>query len=397
MTDFIYIDSNTLMLDSFKLGKKIYQSGFIPTHAISLWRGGTPIGLGVGEFFRLKGHLIQHTTIATASYTGINSQNEVIIKGLEHLIEVISREDKLLIIDDVYDSGRTITTIVKAIEQRARANTPKEIRIACVHNKIKNHSYLCETISLNEITDDNKWLSYPHEISDLVFDDDPNELILQEKSKPIYKIISREERYEHQKIENGERIYITPNELLEDSLKLANIIFSSGYIPDFLIAIWPRGVNVGLPVHEYFKYKIKKNKMNIAPPDHISINTTNSASSYKSNIIGIKYLEDNINSNDKILLIDSVFNTGRLINDTIDKLRGILKRNIDIENIKVATLYYKPNSDVTWTKMPTFKAPHFFLKETESEIVLPEEIHKLLNPEVELINLNLELKRIIFE
>jgi len=396
MIDIVYIDPNTLMLDSFKLGKKIYKSGFIPTHAISLWRGGTPVGLGVGEYFRLKGHYILHTTIATASYTGINSQNEVIIKGLEHLIKVISREDKLLIIDDVYDSGRTIMTILKAIKNMARANTPLEIKIACLYNKLNNHSFQCETISLTEIVDKNKWLSYPHEISDLVFDDDPNELLLKAKSKRIYEIISKTDKFEHQKIDSKDKLYISPNDLLEDSLKLAGIMFSDNYIPDFLIAIWPRGVNVGLPIHEYFKYKIKKNKIDISYPDHISINTTNSDSSYKSNVIGIKYLEDNINFDDKILLIDSVFYTGRLINDAIDELRAILKRNINIENIKIATVYYKPNSDVTWTKMATYKAPHFYLKEINNDIVLPQDVHKLSNPEVELVKLNPELKEIIY-
>ena len=87
-----FLEAEELLLDSFKLGKKLYDNGFIPTHAISLWRGGTPVGLGVDNFFRLKGHFITHTTVATASYSGINSQDEIVIKGTKR-IKVYSEKD----------------------------------------------------------------------------------------------------------------------------------------------------------------------------------------------------------------------------------------------------------------------------------------------------------------
>lgn len=398
MVDFCYIDANELLLNSFKLGKKIYDSGFIPTHAISLWRGGTPVGLGVGEFFRLKGHFINHTTIATASYTGVNSQSEVLIKGLEHLIKIISKEDKLLIIDDIYDSGKTIKTLIDAIKKSARLNTPDDIRIACIHNKVNKHLYHFNAITLIDVTNDNLWISYPHEISDLVFENEWKDKKLKEKSDSIYNILNSKKMFANEEIisTNENYCYINSNDLMEDSLKLAHNIFESGYIPDFLLAIWPGGVNAGLPIHEYFKYRIKRDKLDIKAPDHISINTSLTYYSYKSNIIGIKYLEDNINYNDKILIVDTVFSTGRLINQTIDKLKEILRRNISIDNIRVATVFYYPIEDVTTTTIPTYKKPHYFLKKVNKEIIFPQQIHRLINPEKELDKYNKELKSIIY-
>jgi hypoxanthine phosphoribosyltransferase len=41
-------------------------------------------------------------------------------KGLEHVISVINAEDKLLIVDDVFDSGNTILTIRETIKSLAR-------------------------------------------------------------------------------------------------------------------------------------------------------------------------------------------------------------------------------------------------------------------------------------
>ena len=49
MVQLLHVDPDEFLVDTFRLGKKIYLSGFRPKHAISLWRGGTPVGLGVDE------------------------------------------------------------------------------------------------------------------------------------------------------------------------------------------------------------------------------------------------------------------------------------------------------------------------------------------------------------
>jgi len=391
-----YIEPNELLLDSFKLGKKIYESGFIPTRAISLWRGGTPIGLGVGEYFRLKGRLINHTTVATASYSGINASGEVIIKGLEHLIEVVASEDNLLIIDDIYDSGSTVNAIIETIKKSARMNTPGNIVVGCIHYKKRKRNFEHNVVYIEEI-DDNVWLSYPHEISDLVDPKDKDDKNIYNKSPEIHSIVTQNNIYETENISiNSNYFYCSLESILIDSLKLASNIYHSGYRPDFLIALWPGGISSGISIHEFFKYKEKKGEAGFKAPDHISINTSLSDFSYKSNIIGIKYLEDNINFDDKILIVNTEFASGRLVNQTIDKLKEILKRNITLENIKVASIYYYPNEDATRATNPTFNSPHYFLKKTNATAIFPQQIHRLLNPERELETLFPQLKKIIY-
>lgn len=393
MIKFEFIDPDKLLLDSFRLGKKIYENNIIPTHAISLWRGGTPVGLGVGEYFRLKGHFINHTTVATASYTGINSQKDVIIKGLEHLIKVIAKEDILLIIDDIYDSGNTIYTIIDTIKKLARANSPDKIVVSCIHKKRRKREKDIDIISLYDVEED-IWINYPHEISDLIIDNDDS--LLRERSMDIYNILNSKYFHQEDIITNKNYIYVSSNSLLLDSLKLGVNIFEQGYIPDFLIALWPGGISAGLPIHESFKYKIKMSGKSIKIPDHISINTSLSHFSYKTNVIGIRYLEENINYSDNILIVNTIFNTGRVENNTIDKLKEILRRNIDINKIKIATVYYNPVNDATWITNPSFVKPHFYLKKIDSDVIFPYQIHRLLAPEKELEILNKELKSIIY-
>lgn len=375
-----FIQPEELVLDSFKLGKKLYDNGFIPTHAISLWRGGTPVGLGVDNFFRLKGHFITHTTVATSSYKGINSHDEIIIKGLEHLIQRISREDKLLIIDDIYDSGETINALINAIKKTARANTPETIVVACVYNKIRERRI---SLPITSVADkENNWISFPHEISDLCFPDDPEETKLREKSETIFDILHETGNFPRTEMAKSENPpFIFPKTLLEDSLKLAVNIYRDGFIPDFIIAIWKNGICTAIPVHEYYKYKLKTSGNNHKIPDHIAINTDISPASFKSNVIGVSYLEENINADDKILIIDTVFHTGRLINQTIEKLKETLRRNLTIENIRVAALYYYPESDITQTEQPYYNKPHYYLHKISQSIILPHEIHKLHYPE----------------
>ncbi len=43
----IFLDEETLVLDSFKLGVQIFESGFRPTFIVGLWRGGSSVGIYV--------------------------------------------------------------------------------------------------------------------------------------------------------------------------------------------------------------------------------------------------------------------------------------------------------------------------------------------------------------
>jgi hypoxanthine phosphoribosyltransferase len=369
-----FIDPDKLLLDSFRLGKKIHKSGFIPTHAISLWRGGTPIGLGVGAYFRLQGHFINHTTVATASYTGIQAQSEVIIRGLEHVIKVIAREDRLLIIDDIYDSGKTIDAIIDTIRTRARANAPGAIMVACIHRKKTSDNYSITSLYTPSA---DTWISYPHEISDLYSNDDPDETMIRKKSENIHRILHDEPPAPGRLDIEQPHFYVAPGRLLEDALKLAAMIYEDGLIPDFLLALWPGGIGAGLPIHEYFKYRMARDGVDMSAPDHISINTSVTHLSYKSNIIGIQYLADSVNCDDTILIIETVFSTGRLINQTIDKLQSILRRNIDISKVRIASVYYYPYNDVTRTTIHAFKKPHYYLYEVNKPVVFPQQLHRL--------------------
>jgi hypothetical protein len=190
-----YIGAEELLADSFRLAIKIYQSGFRPNFIVGIWRGGTPVGIAVQEMLDYFGIETDHIAIRTSAYLGINQRHkEIHVHGLDYIINSINAEDSLLIVDDVYDSGLSVKAVVDTLKERARKNTPTDIRIATVYYKPANNQtgrqpeyYLHET---------EKWLIFPHELTGLT-----QEEIF--KNKPMVKKIIEGVRRD----ENNQGVY----------------------------------------------------------------------------------------------------------------------------------------------------------------------------------------------
>ena len=162
----LFITAQELLEDSFRLAVCIHESGFEPELIIGIWRGGTPIGIAVHEYFEYKGIHTDHIAIRAKSYTGINSRTEdVEITGLDYIYDHTGKDDKLLIIDDVFDSGNSFKTIIEKLEGNYGNAIVKRTKIACPWFKPGNNkTNIIPDYYLNE-TD--KWLVFPHELADL--------------------------------------------------------------------------------------------------------------------------------------------------------------------------------------------------------------------------------------
>ena len=66
-----FISANQLLEDSFQLASDIHKSDFKPTFIVAIWRGGTPIGIAVQEYFAYHEVETDHIAVRTSSYTGI--------------------------------------------------------------------------------------------------------------------------------------------------------------------------------------------------------------------------------------------------------------------------------------------------------------------------------------
>lgn len=164
--DKYFITAQQLLEDSFKLGSLIFDSGFKPDFIIGVWRGGTPVGIAVQELLEFKGVDSDHIAIRTSSYTGINQQSDTIkVHGLHYIIEEANSDDSLLIVDDVFDTGRSIDAIFRDLKTKTRRNMPGDIRTACPWFKPGNNKVNFEPDYYIHKTD--KWLVFPHELQGL--------------------------------------------------------------------------------------------------------------------------------------------------------------------------------------------------------------------------------------
>lgn len=161
-----YLTANDLLLDSYKLGVQVYDSGFRPDFIVGVWRGGTPVGIAVQEILSFMGVESDHIAIRTSSYTGIGQQNKtVVVHGLDYIVRNIDYKDQLLLVDDVYDSGRSLMAVIDTLKDKSRRNTPEDIRIATPWFKPNNNKTDREPDYYLHATDE--WLVFPHELADL--------------------------------------------------------------------------------------------------------------------------------------------------------------------------------------------------------------------------------------
>ena len=164
-----FISAEDLLQDSFELALRIHESGFQPSFILGVWRGGAPVGIAVQEVLETLDCPTNHFAIRTASYGARTSSfaadetlPEVEVMGLQHVVDIIGPEDRLLIIDDIFDSGRSVEAILRETRARCGENTPKEIRVATIYYKPKRN--LTERVPDFYIHETDAWTVFPHEL-----------------------------------------------------------------------------------------------------------------------------------------------------------------------------------------------------------------------------------------
>lgn len=161
-----FISAEGLLRDSLQLGLDIVRSGFSPSFVVGIWRGGAPIGITVQEVLEYNHIECDHISIRTSSYSGIDEQARTVrVHAIDYLVSQLTFEDRLLLIDDVFDSGRSLQAVLDELTRRCRRNLPEQIRIATVYYKpTRNRSSLTPDYYIRA-TD--QWLVFPHELQGL--------------------------------------------------------------------------------------------------------------------------------------------------------------------------------------------------------------------------------------
>lgn len=167
---------DTLRNDGFRLARRILDDGFVPNVMYCSLRGGAYLGNIIHEWFKLahKGNSILYAAVVAHSYSDTNEQTKMVVDGWTYSPEHLRSGDKILLVDDIFDSGATMNYLVTALLEKGIPR--RDIRIAVYDYKVfhtKNHrepiqpDYWCRKHDIHSDAD-NKWIHYmSHELMGL--------------------------------------------------------------------------------------------------------------------------------------------------------------------------------------------------------------------------------------
>ncbi len=164
-----FIDEQELLEDSYRLAAKIFDSGYRPNFIVGVWRGGSTVGIYVQECLQYLGVETDHIAVRT-SYRGrddyfrqLQQGDPVRAHGLQYLFENLDADDRLLIVDDVYSTGRNVGAVLERLEKNLKRNMPRDYRIAAPWYR-PGGSESAPDFYLHETGD---WLVLPYELTGL--------------------------------------------------------------------------------------------------------------------------------------------------------------------------------------------------------------------------------------
>lgn len=169
-----FVSFETVRNNSLKLARTIYEGGFEPDVVYVSLRGGAYVGNVMSEYFKVVrrgSRPVFYAAVVARSYSDIREQDLVMVDGWTYSPEYLRSGDKVLLIDDIFDSGNTINHLVDII---LRKGLPRDdVRVAVHDYKVRTYlpddhpvhpDYYCRKHVIERPEDDN-WIHYmSHEL-----------------------------------------------------------------------------------------------------------------------------------------------------------------------------------------------------------------------------------------
>ena len=160
--------------NAIKLAHRIHADGFIPDVIYVSLRGGAYLGNVISEYFKIvrkDARPVYYAAVVARSYTDVRKQERVMVDGWTYDPEHLRTGDKVLLVDDIFDSGRTINRLVEIILEKG---IPRKDLVVAVHDykyfvdkedQLPIHpDYWCRKHDLS-LADEDRWIHYmSHEL-----------------------------------------------------------------------------------------------------------------------------------------------------------------------------------------------------------------------------------------
>lgn len=165
----IFIESDTVRNNGFALAKKLIDENYVPDVMYVSMRGGATFGNAINEFLKLalgKNYKTVFATLVAHSYTGVSEKKDVVFDGWTFSPKSILPDQKVLIVDDICDSGSTLKNLSLIFQKLNLKKTM--IRFAVHDYKHFNYEgdsvgfvpdYFCNKYEINSKAE-NIWVHY---------------------------------------------------------------------------------------------------------------------------------------------------------------------------------------------------------------------------------------------
>ena len=160
--------------NALKLASKIYNEGFVPDVIYVSLRGGAYLGNVISEYFKIinrPGRPVYYAAVVARSYTDVLRAEQIKVEGWTYAPEHLRIGDKVLLVDDIFDTGKTINHLAGIILEKG---IPREDLKVAVHDykyfydkpdQLPIHpDYWCRRQELS-VNDEDCWIHYmSHEL-----------------------------------------------------------------------------------------------------------------------------------------------------------------------------------------------------------------------------------------
>lgn len=129
-----FLPYNVVRNDALKVAYRIYHDGFVPDVIYSSLRGGAYMANVISEYFKIVRkdfHPVLYAAVVARSYSDVHRRDNVMVDGWTYAPEYLRHGDKIMLIDDIFDSGLTINSLV---EHLIRHGIPRNDIKVVVHD-----------------------------------------------------------------------------------------------------------------------------------------------------------------------------------------------------------------------------------------------------------------------
>jgi hypoxanthine phosphoribosyltransferase len=160
--------------NTLKLAQQIYYDGFTPDVIYVSLRGGAYIGNVISEYFKVVRsgkRPVYYAAVVARSYTDVCKAEKIMVEGWTYAPEHLRVGDRVLLVDDIFDSGRTTNYLADII--LAKGIPRQDLKVAVhdykyFYDKMDQlpiqPDYWCRKHELS-IHDEETWIHYmSHEL-----------------------------------------------------------------------------------------------------------------------------------------------------------------------------------------------------------------------------------------